>query len=497
MRSRFYILISLVCATALAARPARAQQPQDQTQPQTQDTNATAENPSQPIPAIRSPLAGLNGNDQDDQQVTQKTLPDTTPLSGVENISIGKAPLDHNFIQPQFKIFSTADSDGLSANGNTGWGDFTSFLGGIDLHEASGTSNLMLSYLGGGTIAIGGTANDSVIQQLYLSESLNWRQVQLKFIDQFDLLPEASFGYGGLGVGLGLPGGGALGGLQSGLTPSESVLTTRGLRLSNTFLTEADIDLSRRSSLTVVGGYSLLHYFDNDFLNSSDAIGQFGFNRQLTRKDTFAVFYRFTGYRYSGFNQSINDNSFQVSYGRRVTGRLAFQIQGGPDIAFVTQPLTTTGTTTPAGSAQMRVLYWSLNTSVHYQLERTGLAASYNHGVSGGSGVLAGAIADTAQGSANRELTRQLRGGVYGGYAHNTGLDGLSKTNPAIQSYSYWFGGVNFARTFGRALEFNANYLLQHQTSSATFCVGPTCNTDLVRQQISLGVTWKRQPIPF
>jgi hypothetical protein len=56
---------------------------------------------------------------------------------------------------------------------------------------------------------------------------------------------------------------------------------------------------------------------------------------------------------------------------------------------------------------------------------------------------------------------------------------------------------VNFTRTFGRALEFNMNYLLQHQTSNATFCVGTTCNTDLVRQQISLGVTWQRQPIPF
>jgi hypothetical protein len=117
--------------------------------------------------------------------------------------------------------------------------------------------------------------------------------------------------------------------------------------------------------------------------------------------------------------------------------------------------------------------------------------------VSGGSGVLAGSIADTAQGSAERKLTRQLSGGVFFGYAHNTGLNGLSTTNPAIQSYSYWFGGANFTRTFGRALEFNANYLLQHQTSNAAFCVGPTCNTDLVRQQISFGVTWQRQPIPF
>ena len=496
MRAGFHILGLLICAVALAAGPVRAQQPQDQAPPQTQDPNASPENPSQPIPAIRSPLAGLNGNDQD-QEGPQKTLPDTTPLSSVENISIGKAPLDHNFIQPQFKIFSTADSDGLSANGNPGWSNWTSFLGGIDLHDASGISNLKLSYLGGGTIAIGGTASDSVIQQLSLNESLNWQRTQLKFIDQFDLLPEASFGYGGLGGGVGLPGGGSIG-LQSGLTPGEGVLTTRGLRLSNTFLTEADVELDPRSSITVAGGYSLLHYFDNDLLNTSDAVFQAGFNRQLTHKDTVAIFYRFTGYRYSGFDQSINDNSFQVSYARRVTGRLAFKIQGGPDLAFVKQPITTTTSTSSTPSSEnTQVLYWSFYTSVNYQLDRTGFEASYNHGINGGSGVLAGAIANTVQGSANRQLTRQLNGSAYFGYSHNTGLNGVSPSNLTIQSYGYWFGGVNFTRTLGRTLELNLVYLLQHQTSNGTFLVGPTPNTDLTRQQITIGVTWQRQPIPF
>ncbi len=497
MRGGFYILASLICAAALAASPVRAQEPQDQTPPQTQDPNASSENPSQPIPAIHSPLAGVNGNGQDDQGVPQKTLPDTTPLSSVENISIGKAPLDHNFIQPQFRIFSTADSDGLSANGNSGWSNWTSFLGGIDLHDASGISNLLLSYLGGGTIAIGGTASDSTIQQLRLNESLTWRRTQLTFIDQFDLLPESSFGFGGLGSGVSLPGGGSLG-LQSGLTPGESVLTTRGLRLSNTFLTEADIGLSPRSSLTVAGGYSLLHYFDNDFLNSNDVVVQGGFNRQMTHKDTVAIFYRFTGYRYSGFNQSINDNSVQVSYGRRVTGRLAFKIQGGPDIAFVTQPLTTTTSTSASpSSGHSQVLYWSLYTTVNYQLERIGIGASYSHGVNGGSGVLAGAIADTVEGNVSRQLTRQLTGSASFGYAHNTGLNGLAVANPAIQSYAYWFGGVDFVRTLGRTLDLNFNYLLQHQTSNGVFCVGPACNANLTRQQISVGVTWKRQPIAF
>jgi hypothetical protein len=498
MTKKLHILSVSLCAAALTAIPVRAQQPpdQDQSQQPAPNPNAPSENPAQPIPAIRSPLAGLNGTD-DDREVTQKTLPDTTALTGVEPISFGRVPLDHNFWQPQFRIFSIADSDELSSSNNTGWGDFTSFLGGIDVHDASEISNLTLSYLGGGTISIGGSAGDSTLQQLGVTEALNWKRLKLQFIDQFSLLPESSFGYAGLGSGVGLPGGGSLG-LQPGLTPGDSILTTRGLRATNSFLTEADIFLDRRSSITVAGGYSLLHYFDNDLIDFGDAIFQAGYNYQLTAKDTVGFFYRFSGYRYSGFNQSINDNSFQASYGRRVTGRFSFQIQGGPDITYVSSPLTTTTTGTTTGG-QMREIFWSLSTTAQYQWQKVGFGAQYAHGVSGGSGVLLGALSDTVSASAGRQLTRQLNGSVDVGYSRNKGINpfGTTGTTPTAQSFGYWYGGVNFGRTLGRALDVSLSYQLQHQSSNEGFCVGTNCNADLTRHQISVGLNWHRQPIAF
>jgi hypothetical protein len=267
------------------------------------------------------------------------------------------------------------------------------------------------------------------------------------------------------------------------------------LRASNSFLTEADVTLDRRSSLTFAGGYSLLHYFDNDLIDFGDAIFQAGYNYQLTAKDSIGVFYRFSGYRYSGFDQSINDNSFQATYGRRITGRFSFQVQGGPDITFVNSPITTISTSTTSGG-QMREIYWSFSANVQYQLQKVALSAQYAHGVSGGSGVLLGSLSDTVSGAASRQLTRQLNGSVVVGYSRNKGIDPFGTTSMA-QSFGFWYGGVSFDRTLGRALDVNLSYQLQHQASNADFCVGTVCNQDLTRHQISVGLSWHRQPVAF
>jgi len=147
----------------------------------------------------------------------------------------------------------------------------------------------------------------------------------------------------------------------------------------------------------------------------------------------------------------------------------------------------------------MREIYWSLSTNAQYQWQKVGFGAQYAHGVSGGSGVLLGALSDTVSVSAGRQLTRQLNGSVDFGYSRNKGINpfGTTGTTPTAQSFGYWYGGVNFGRTLGRALDVSLSYQLQHQTSNEGFCVGTNCNADLTRHQISVGLNWHRQPIAF
>ena len=65
-----------------------------------------------------------------------------------------------------------------------------------------------------------------------------------------------------------------LAGVWSGFTPGQSILTPEGQNLSNAFNVELDTKLTSRSSLTFVGGYSLVRYFDNDLSNYGDATFQ-------------------------------------------------------------------------------------------------------------------------------------------------------------------------------------------------------------------------------
>lgn len=493
------ILALTIAAPVICAQ----QQSQDQQSGQSQSQNqGTA-----PIPAYHSPLAGLSDNS--DTTVNPDELqPDTRPLAGAQDLSIGELPLTHSYWEPQFNFTTTGDSNPLVGSGQGGWTTWSTMTAGIDFHRVSGNSDLVVNYMGGGEISNDGEAGNSVLQQFGFNDKIAWRRTTLTLIDQLNYVPDISLGYGALS-GLSLPGGGSVG-LQQGFLPGQSILTPEGERLTNSFIVQDDTYLTPRTSLTFVGGYSLMHYYGDNLLNMGDAIFQGGYNYQMTRKDTFAVLYRFSGYRYSNIRQSINDNMVQVSYGRRLTGKLAFQVAAGPEITFLQFPLnqtTTTGGTGGSGgsgsggsgsttSSSTRQIYWSLNSNLTYQLQNTGFQLSYSHGISGGSGVLAGAVGDFVNGTASRQLTRLLGGSLNVGYARNSGLN-LFGTTPTNQTFGYWSAGAGLSRPFGRSLNMTLSYQLQYQNSGTPFCIGTTCETSLTRNMISLSFDWHSRPLTY
>ena len=492
----FSVALLMLAVVVSEARAQQQQPPQSPQQPQNQD--------AQPVPAGRGPLLLPGGNgDTPDVSTSpqgQGFTPDTRPLAGAQTLSLGLAT-GHSFWQPYFDVTSTAESNALVSTSNAAWATWTSLSAGVDLHRISGSSNLTLSYLGIGSISNDGSTGNYVTQQLGLAESLTWRRTVVSLIDQVAYLPEAAFGYSGFGSSTQAAGGSL--GLQPGFTPAQSILTSLSQSISNTSIIQSNTFLTRRTSLTFVGSYGLLDYFGNNLLNNNEMIFGAGYNYQWTRKDTIALLYDFDGFRYSNGSQSINGHSVQFSYARRVTGRMAFQIAGGPDVTFSQIPIPTSagssGVSSNTGSTtgKTRQFFWVLNTSLTYQLRRTALGLSYSHGVSGGSGVLAGSLSDNATGTASRQFTRRFTGALTAGYSRNTGLAVTSSSVSTLsnQTYNFWFGGVNFTRTWGRSINLALGYQLQYQDSNSAFCVTATCGTNLANHLIFLSLGWHPRPI--
>jgi hypothetical protein len=488
MIQRFTFFSATVIGVSMPlAIPVRAQQqPADSQQGQ---------QPSEPIPAIRSPLASAADNGDAGMQDSQTLTPDTRPLTGVEDLSLGTMPASHSYWQPHFAVLGTVDSNPQYSSASSDWSTWTSLIGGVDIHHVSGASNLALSYTGGGMFSNGGQAQNGIIQELAFNDRFTFRRSTFAVFEQLAYLPESSFGFAGT-AGSGLPGGGGAGpGLGNGFNPGQTLLTPRGQNLSSSTAVEFDTKLTPRASLTFVGDYSLLRYFDEPLANSGDASFQAGYNYQVTRKDTIAVSYLFSAFRYSNLNQSINANTIQGSYGRRITGRLAFQIAAGPQFVSSTNPITASETAPGPTSHSTSALYWTLNASLQYQLRRASLAATYNHGVSGGSGLLAGAETDVVSASIASQVSRTLNVGWNVGYSKNKGFSAIGTTSE--QDLSYWFTGANVAHPVGRSLDVFLNYQLQYQSDDTLGCSGTACSPNVIRNTISFGVNFHKQPIPF
>jgi hypothetical protein len=489
----FAVAISVCAVQAQQPTPDQTQQPQQPQQPDQSQQPQQQQGAEQPIPAYKSPLASQADNGESIYGPTELG-PDNRPLTGIQDLSLG-VPLDrHTYWQPHGEVDFTADSE-PPQSGTGGWTTWTTLVGGIDVHKYSGQSELTFDYLGGGVFSNDGNVGNGILQDANFEAQFSFRRWTLTLIDEFRYTPETVFGGAGFGgitttisVPIGLPFGG-----------DETILNAFGQRLTNASAIQADVKLTPRSSLTFSGGYSQLYFFDQDLLNSNEIYAQAGYNYLLTKTDTVAISYVYNGFRYPNFGQSIDTHSALLSYGRRITGRLAFQVAAGPEYALFATNLScgTNGVTAPSCGSTNQLL-WSLNTTVNYQLERTGFFATYAHGITSGSGILAGAIGDTVLGMVRRQLSRTFSGDAEIGYARNKGLAVAVANLPTLNgTYDLWTAGAHLTHPWGRTLQLGLGYDFQYQNSNSPFCLGTVCGGSYTRNLISVGLGWRARPRAF
>lgn len=472
----------VACALALLSPAVGAQQANDAgTQP-----NQTAE----PISAYHSPFT--SSSDVTDEN-PESAAPDTRPLSGAQYISMGNLSTNRSYWQPRFDLSGTGDSNAVESASSTNWGTWTSFLAGVDIHRTSGSSEMMLTYTGGGMYSSEANVSNGTVQELGVSENISFRRSVLTLLEQLSYLPQASLGFGGVGQMPSLGGGST--NLGPGFSSGQSILTGQGQNLSNSTVVQLNTFLTPRSSITMAGGYSLLHFFGNSLVDSGDVTFQGGYNYQLTHHDTMALLYAFSDFRYNSLSQSIYTHSIEGSYGRRITGRLAFQVAAGPEIAIFDQGAFGTGGGAGASNSSSTHAYWTLNSSLNYQYEKTALGVTYSHGVGNGSGVLAGSLNDTVSGSFTRRMSRMFSSGLSGGFSRNAVLP-IAGISAFGGSYDYWFAGGNLTRPFSETLALTFSYQLQYQTTNGASCTGPYCGT-ITRHLVTVGLSWHQRPLLF
>lgn len=484
-------------AVAIGAAGANAQQGQDQPgqdqgQPQNQGAPQSEDQAQQPIPAYRSPLGGITENDEENQ-TPDSYVPDTTPLAGASSILIGVPRESRSYWQPSLSVVGTGDSNpGTSTSG--GWTGYGTVVGGLDLRLIRGISDLDLSYLGGGTFSNDSSIGDTVVQTLGARLRFSSHRNTLTFSDSFTYLPQAGFGYGAaIGVLPGATTGTGVTGLTTGFAPGTSILTSSGQQLSNSSVAQFSRRLTHRATFTLLGGYSFLHYVNNGLLNFADISAQGGYDYQISPQNTIAVIYRFDQDRYSftAGLPTINNHTVQLSYGRRVTGRLAFHVAAGAEFSYYPTSILSV-TSTSASTTQY--INWSANAGLTYQLERGSVGINYSHWVSPGSGVFYGAITDQVSATVSRRLSRLATLNLNGGFARNKALD-IAGAPGANQIYDYSYVGANFMKPLSQTLRLNFNYQFQYQTSNLGFCIGVACGSSYTTHIISAGLNWIARPM--
>jgi hypothetical protein len=442
-----------------------------------------------PKPAGRQypPTVDTTGDQQNPDQGIQTLQPDNQPLSGIQNLTLGTPEIRHSYWVPGIEYGNIAMSNSLSPASNIGWNTTSFVTGDVSLLEAWGHSLLSANYSGGGFFSTDPTQGDGQYHQLSTAYEIDKRRWQVLLVDQFSYLPQTAFGFGGPS-GLAFPGAmGALAvplpGLEAAYLPSQTVLTAIGPRYSNASAMQVTYALSPRSSLTLAGVYGTLRFTDPGNVDSDSELLNLGYNYALSRKDSVGLIYRFAAYHFPGSAQAVGNHVAQIVYGKKVTGRVALKLAGGPEVITFRVPV--------GGSTQK--ITGSGSAALTYAFVRSSFGLGYSHDVSGGSGVFTGSTIDQANASFNRKLTPVWAGSVSFGYAKTSPI--VSPTRVISPVYDAWLAGAGLNRPLGRTAFLSLAYQAQIQNSNVALCGNPRCGTSRTANQIFLTFQWNTRPL--
>ena len=439
---------------------------------------------TKPKPAARSLPPIDAGNTQDENPNAMQ--PDTTPLTGVQNATLGSPEMRHSYWVPGVQYAGTIQSGGYTGN-SSNWLMNNYLIGNLSLLKAWSRSQLFLNYSGGGFFSTDSAQGNGAYQQLALAQSFQWNRWNVQLLDQFSYLPQSAFGFGA-GTNLGIPGVGGpvapvIPGMGNNYVPNQSIFAAVGPRYSNAATIQVTYATSPRGSITASGTYGILRFVDPGNVDSSTPIGTIGYNYVLSHESSIGGFYSFSAFHYPGQPQAFGSQVISAAYSRKITGRLALQVYGGPQITTFRVPI----------DGQSEKVGVNVSANFTYGFEKGGLTANYNHGLTGGSGVFTGSTVDQVSFAATRILSRVWTANFNVGYAHNKPV--VTSTQANFPTYNSWFAGAGVGRPFGRNTNLTIAYLAYINTTALSGCSNASCNASQTLNYISFNLQWHTRPL--
>jgi hypothetical protein len=423
------------------------------------------------------------------------------PLTSLDEASLEPNLAARSFLAPNVTVAQFADTNATSAlGGKRSWTGVTHLQGSLALQRLWSRYETSFQYAVGGTF-YNKSVSASQVHHLYFNQRFLWRTGAFELRDTASYLPEGSFGFGSfggssLGGGVGLGGGGSFGGGVGGVGgfPGLGGSTFGGVgnvpRLNNLAMAEIQQSLSPRSSVTLAGGYGILHFTGNSpgLIDSRQVNGQAGYNYTLSRRSTIGTMYMYRAFSFP--NQgggSFQTHMVHLVYGYQLTGRLNLVLSGGPQfIRFSSLVNSSRHEISGSGRAMLK-----------YRLsERTSMSLNYNHFTSSGSGFFAGAQTDLVRLNATRQMGRLWTLTADVGYTHNHRLQPSTAGANSV-NYNSGYGGLRIARILRRTLSAYAFYNYNDIFFSNSVCVAGTsnCGRSSNRNIVGLGLDWHPQPI--
>src|ERR1700722_11570902 len=358
----------------------------------------------------------------------------------------------------------------------------TRLLGSLELVKIIRRFHTSIDYKGGGNFShYSGTPwAGKQIEQLTASESVSWERTALSLVDAFHLSP-------------GVPYSSGLGGTNVSDFIDSNLDGSGPIRHYSNFLSGSAVhEMTPRSGITFLGSYTSTNYFGLSSLNNHGGSAAVSYNYLLTARSDISASYMYQDWKYSG-GQSDAAQTVQLSYEHQFSPRLTATLGAGPQFISYRTPISV-----QLGPITIPIVFNSHQTTfladawLSYSIPKGTVNLLYEHLLTSGAGVFAGANTDTVGATLVRPILRSWTTSFAAGFTKLSSPE-TQASGTAGNSYQYGFANIAVNRRIGRNVNASASYQFNEEGNLSGCSASSGCGT--VVHTVLIGISWHTLPI--